>query len=543
MAAKKHDSGIEWVGGVVALAKETVRDELGLPFQPTTFGWLGSNGELLAFELGKAEAVAQLALHTLSAAIARPMVGSSHRPARVRVESTAVADALRIAHPDIEVVCGPAPELIKLRNAQFDLVAPKQAPKFSLLGRGTEASVIAAHYAASAALYRAQPWDTIAPIQQTFLVAIDKLDLKLGGLLIGGPADKHSSFSLFETFEDLIDHLNIKSRQALDPKAYVPGMFVHMFVPAKFVPEQVRNEVQAHNWELADAAEHPLLKYADSDGAELVPSTSEYVVAEAVTLAIAQLAAEVSAFSDERERAGYIRRAYACDTTAGKVTVRLTSLKIFSELKYDEGSDLQAEFAKLDPDDELQEIFIHRLSEELLRRFRASPEAQNLAYVDSCDTVLEFAETYFEVNIFTMTADDLDEVLFDILPRKLSASASDAADVVRAMRALYMYMARALNFDNVEEYLELLGPEAETKLTAEMADTSNFGPAKSMAMAAHRAGVSLDDRAGLDAWIKGKSTDSFFGLPAAPPKKVSPLNAKAKKQKRKATRKARHKSR
>jgi len=99
----------------------------------------------------------------------------------------------------------------------------------------------------------------------------------------------------------------------------------------------------------------------------------------------------------------------------------------------------------------------------------------------------------------------------------------------------------------------LLGEDAITELEACMGDESNYGPAKSMVMAAMDAGIDLSDadavRRFMESQAGGPAFDPFayggMDVPAKPSMTPEQTRAKNKKRKkdRKSARKARKKNR
>ena len=93
----------------------------------------------------------------------------------------------------------------------------------------------------------------------------------------------------------------------------------------------------------------------------------------------------------------------------------------------------------------------------------------------------------------------------------------------------------------------MLGVNAVKKLEGALSDSSNFGMAKSLFMAGADAGFDMQSKDGLEAWmqsIQGKPLPSSISIPGLDaPQPSSQKTAKAKKDKRKAARKARKRNR
>ncbi len=109
MAAKKKRAGVEWVGGLVSMPAYVTGE--GEPYRPEVLLWMSGDGLVLGTTTAKpGEAVGAAADH-LRSTIERPMIGRPHAPARVRVASPTLAEVLRAAHPAIQIVCAPTPEI------------------------------------------------------------------------------------------------------------------------------------------------------------------------------------------------------------------------------------------------------------------------------------------------------------------------------------------------------------------------------------------------------------------------------------------------
>ncbi len=85
-------------------------------------------------------------------------------------------------------------------------------------------------------------------------------------------------------------------------------------------------------------------------------------------------------------------------------------------------------------------------------------------------------------------------------------------------------------------------------LEAALSDSSNFGMAKSAFMAGRDAGFDMESKEGLEAWMRAMQSRPLpasvgfpsFGAAARP---IAPAAARAKKNQRKAARKARKRNR
>lgn len=86
---------------------------------------------------------------------------------------------------------------------------------------------------------------------------------------------------------------------------------------------------------------------------------------------------------------------------------------------------------------------------------------------------------------------DLDEIVFEIVPRKVTVQASAATEIVQKLTAFWSFLQREFGLENAAACLEVLERDAVARLEAELADSDNFGPAKRFAMFSKDLGYDL----------------------------------------------------
>jgi hypothetical protein len=214
-------------------------------------------------------------------------------------------------------------------------------------------------------------------------------------------------------------------------------------------------------------------------------------------------------------------------------------------------NELLAKLAELAKEDEIDPRARGPLEATLLHRFSASPEATGLTNFQACHFVMDFAADYFSETIATLGAKDLEEIVFEILPRKMTIDASEAGWIIDTNRAFYAYLKRELGLPQADACLRVLGPGAVKELEAALSDTGNFGLAKSLMMGGREAGFDMGSKEGIEAWmreVQSKPLPASFRLPsafAAPraASRASKAVSPKKKQQRKAARQARKRNR
>jgi hypothetical protein len=173
-----------------------------------------------------------------------------------------------------------------------------------------------------------------------------------------------------------------------------------------------------------------------------------------------------------------------------------------------EGQFVSFEIAQplFDEDGEYQEEEAEQYREQLMQLFAESPEAQPLLQegvgLGWADMMMHYGIGYEGCTPGTMTAIDVENVVFRIFPRKVSAPAEDAPEIIREIRAFWAFLDRHFHVKNAKACLELLGEAAETRLARAMSNPANFGMAKSFFMAGRARGFDVTSEEGLLSWAQ-----------------------------------------
>jgi hypothetical protein len=190
-----------------------------------------------------------------------------------------------------------------------------------------------------------------------------------------------------------------------------------------------------------------------------------------------------------------------------------------------------------------------KVEKRLFAAFLSSPEAQSLARRDLVFPFLtDLASREQQVTIARLGAPELQKLLFEIVPRDLDVDASEAASIIEEGRALYAFLKREAALPRADECLAVLTDEASAELATALADPAKFSVPKRLQVEGRLAGYAVDTKAGLDAWmqhVKERTAAMVEGLPTTSraPTREDPALAKARKDQRKAARKARKKNR
>ena len=162
-----------------------------------------------------------------------------------------------------------------------------------------------------------------------------------------------------------------------------------------------------------------------------------------------------------------------------------------------------------------------------------------------------YAYSYIGVTLPQMEVSDVNEILTDIFPRKISLqSPNDADDTIPELIAFWEFLGQTYNLKNAKLILAFLG-ELKADFHAVMNDSSRFGMAKSFVTMAQSAGLDVNKQEDMDEFInvynqnilnKTKGSQSFenttIGSEQYTPSNTQSRKIKAKKKKARKIRKA-----
>jgi hypothetical protein len=139
-------------------------------------------------------------------------------------------------------------------------------------------------------------------------------------------------------------------------------------------------------------------------------------------------------------------------------------------------------------------------------QFAASPEGQAISQTGTelgwAGAMIHYAINYPGVTPPTMTANDLEEVVFELFPRKVLAERGDGAEIIQKLRAFWHFLQRVYQLPQAHQMLERLTPQAARRLERKMQEPANFGMAKSFVMMGMQAGFDMESPEGMQAWVQ-----------------------------------------
>lgn len=543
MAAKKR--ALEWVGGLASMPSYVTGE--GEPFRPELLLWLNGEGAVVGTDMAKpGELLATAAAH-LRSTIERPKFGRPETPGRVRVASPELADVLRASHPAIEVVVAATPEIDDAMASMREMMMNERAhdDDESYLAPDIGADAVASFFRATAALFRAKPWEVVPDDQSLFSVTIDALGMRETVMSVIGQMGESHGLVFFREMADFDAYVEAAASIEVGMPPRMPPHFALNFERGADMPKALRKEVAKHHWELAGPNAYPSVIAVDEDLVARPPSALELRIVEAIALALPKVLADpvLEAAFDGGEQ---LTHTVVVPTSAGAIEVMLRAPYAARPVRppFDVIGDL---FDLGKEGDEIDPKRREELEEELLEKFLTSPEAKSSSGIKACHLVMDVAADYLGMTIAALGPHDLRELLFEIVPRKVSIEASEARTIIEQARAFYAFLKRAYALEQADACLRVLGGDAVKRLEDALSKPSNFGMAKSIMMAGLEAGFDMRSKEGIEAWMRtmqGKPLPasiplSPFGMQAS--RKTDNGVTRAKKNQRKAT--ARKKSR
>jgi len=170
----------------------------------------------------------------------------------------------------------------------------------------------------------------------------------------------------------------------------------------------------------------------------------------------------------------------------------------------------------LDSDGMPREKIAHQYKEQLMELFEQSPEGQTLQDegIESgwASMMIDFGLDYLGKTPPQMSPGDLREILFDLFPRKVSAEADEAPDIIRELQLFWQFLQREFSLENAAACLKVLDNNAVRELKEEMRNPANFGIAKSFVMMGQERGFDMTSEEDMNAWMATYNAELAAGI-------------------------------
>jgi hypothetical protein len=129
--------------------------------------------------------------------------------------------------------------------------------------------------------------------------------------------------------------------------------------------------------------------------------------------------------------------------------------------------------------------------------------------------MLYYAITYCRVIPPMMTANDLEEVLYDLFPRKAITERGDVAEIIQELGAFWHFLERVYQLSQAKQLPACLTPQAARRLERALQEPANFGLAKSFVLIGKEAGCDMESPGGMRAWVEANNATMAPRMAAA----------------------------
>ena len=312
----------EWVGGLVQVPAYATGD--GAPYRPEALFWLDESGVVCAAQVAKPGELLSLAAEILQETIAKMEAEGTRSPTRVRVASAQLAAALRAALPALEVVCAATPEVDALLDQMREQFSEDAVLEQTYLSEEADVAGMSALFAATAALYRAEPWESALADHAYLFVTIKQLELHGAVLALTGQLGRSPGIVLLASLAHYSAYCEALPQLARGDRPVLPRQLALNFERGAELSPSQRKEIVTHGWEVAGADAYPWLVVLDEDLIARAPTMREITLAEVLSRALSTLVAEHEAALAVAARGdGSLRRELQVVTRVGKLDVVL----------------------------------------------------------------------------------------------------------------------------------------------------------------------------------------------------------------------------
>jgi len=171
-------------------------------------------------------------------------------------------------------------------------------------------------------------------------------------------------------------------------------------------------------------------------------------------------------------------------------------------------------------DGEWSDDAVHDYREGLFAAFCESPEGQacceHLGELGWTHTFLDLAMGYVGATPPRMSRQQFNEVLFEVIPRKVSTDADSATAIVTELRAFWEFLDRQYHLPHAASFAASLDRKAESRLKRELSNPANFGMAKSFFMMGQKLGFDMTTQEGLNEFQIHYNSALVSRLPVPP---------------------------
>ncbi|ASJ70682.1 hypothetical protein [Granulosicoccus antarcticus] len=418
-------------------------------------------------------------------------------------------------------------------------------------------SIVDGWFEAMAGLYRVAPWQGESSTRFPVYVTIGSQGINDAVLHPLALNCGRRGFALFAGPDDHQAWLALEATDGVPENAPAFARLELTFGSLAEAHPAVQSELERHERNMGDTV--PSVWFFDDTGKPRPGDVDDLTAFEAVAAAIAWTP-DASSEGVESFVAGQISEPVTRVVSAGggEFDVELSGSPLGAEAALPASALLDGLRALEAKDDGwlLQGPERRAIEYRLGRRFAHSPEASELMEGTwYWQTFAHWAVSHIGSTVASLDASGLEEVVFDIVPRKVSADVDYARPFIESLRAFYRWLEREYSLPQASACLARLNaPESVERLEALMADSTNFSRTKVMVMQARARGIDPSTPEGamqMQAEYNARIADMQSPLAGFDPfydtrnsaSPLDPVAARKQKTKRKTDRKAARKAR
>ncbi len=158
-----------------------------------------------------------------------------------------------------------------------------------------------------------------------------------------------------------------------------------------------------------------------------------------------------------------------------------------------------------DEDGNQDEEVVRNYCDKLMEAFLEAPEGvachEQFGQLGWARSFLDYGFNHIGNSPSQMSLGDVQEILFELFPAKVSVQPDRAGAIVGEIRAFWQFLGREYQLPAAAEIVEDLGKDAELEMHELLSDPDNFGMAKSIFMMGQAAGFDVTTQAGMEEFM------------------------------------------
>lgn len=465
----------DWIFGLITLPG-SVKNE-GDYFVPKVAVWLDGNGLIRHMSpLEPGEANEQI-FASFDCAQASPAAGPPCVPLRVKTDQSELIDVLKSQYPQIQFYEEDVPEILEVAEEMRKSFNSSDIRTYKDLD--IPETSVAAFFDAAAQLYKCSPW-SILPSEYCLIgVSIEALGVKNKVISVIGQQALNFGVLLFDS---IADHLLYSSLVSSGPEHFdrMPTHSALAFESGENIAPAQRKEVMGHGWQVAGSKAYPELFLPVEGGIARYPTADDLLLFEVLSRGMAALLGHRKEIKASWNTGKPFLFSHQVSLSDRELDISFSLPATPDNKPLDALSDLEA-MALIDRTNLLDPAENHaELVEKITARFEASDEYRTLKECNGGHTLLmELGFNYLNITVASCLPEDLQEVLYELIPRKVMITSDAAGAIVDDLIAFYRFLKREYRHPIADECLAVLGPAAKITLCDALDDDSKFGIGKS----------------------------------------------------------------